>query len=140
MIRTPPPHPRPTDAPCARVVLAMVAGLMAVLWGAVIPQLRRRPDLALPLMRATRMLTLAAARHALRPSRLDWQDALGDAVLVVRDLLQRIVDEGACEAADDPASGAVRRRGPRAAPRRRHRTRLAARAIGPRARDGPLTS
>ena len=124
MTRTPTPAHHAPLPPLA--VLRIVAGLVGMIFAQLLPALARRPDLRMPLARATRALAAAAWAYALRRDGAHLK--LRSAVLALRDVLLRIVaEDDAALRAPVPARAAAR-----------HLANLAAAAApGPRARDGP---
>ena len=102
-------------------VLAMVASLIAITFAQVLPALRRRPDLALPLLAALRALAVAAwgcRRMGAGHVPAARMDALRAAVLRLRDVLTAVVvDDGWGESGADHACAPERApRAPQAAP------------------------
>ena len=118
------PAPSP-DAPLPPLAaLRIVAWVVATLFAQVLPLLVRRPDLRVPLLRATRALAAAGWAYA----RGEDRHALAAAVLALRKVLRRVIDEGCAPV------GSV-------APRVMQEARLMPCAAAPaptcRARDGP---
>lgn len=119
------PAPDPNALPPLEV-LRLVAGLVAAIFAQVLPALVHRPDLRMPLLRATRALASAGWAYAWGRDR----DALRAATLALIEVLRAVVAEEAVEAAP-PCP-----RSRRAPPAMRGRD-APVRGIGPRARDGP---
>ena len=117
--------PAIADAPLPPLVaLRMVAWVIAALFSQILPMLVRRPDLRVPLLRATRTLAMAGWGYA----RGRDQGELRAAALALAKLLRRILaDSVAC-------GGASARIERRVAP---GTGRLWERSPRPRARDGP---
>ena len=88
-------HPATAPGPG---VLRLVAMLIAMVFAQVLPALRRRPDLALPLLAALRGLAVAAwgcRRLGAGPVPAARLDALRAAVLRLRGVLEAVAaDEG----------------------------------------------
>ena len=89
MARTPTPS-RHTPLP-PPAVLRIVTGLVGMIFAQLLPALVRRPDLRMPLIRATRALAATGWVYALKREGAHRQ--LRAAVLALRDVLLQIVEE-----------------------------------------------
>ena len=123
--------PAPThDAPLPPLaVLRIVAGLVGVILAQLLPALVRRPDLRMPLLRATRALAAAGGAYALKRDGAALK--LRAAVLALRDVLLAIVEEDEGWPSPAPSPRTVRAR------LSASRTFVATRSALVRARDGP---